>query len=331
MPDLFDPRRDLSKICVVEEAKDVQAVERTREYKGLYHVLGGALNPIKASVRRSCASANCWCASAAVDGIDVDEVIIATDPNTEGEATAAFLVRMLRDFPGLTVTRPAAGLPMGAELEFADELTLGRAMSGRRSLSEPPRVLEQTPPTGAGCAWTRRSHREAGTPRGLVAVDGPSGAGKSTYAQHLVDDLRADGCRVALVPTDHYATWDDPVAWWPRLIAEVITPLQRGWDAHYRPLVWRDGTPRPGPEVRLPWAPLIVIEGVSSARRSFAGKLSLGLWLDGGTAAERLERAVARDGEAERENLRRWQEFEAGWFAVDGTRERCVSVARGTV
>ncbi len=78
------------------------------------------------------------------------------------------------------------------------------------------------------------------------------------------------------MPTDHYATWDDPVAWWPRLIAEVITPLQRGWDAHYRPLVWRDGTPRPGPEVRLPWAPLIVIEGVSSARRRSPGSCRWG-------------------------------------------------------
>lgn len=144
-----DPRRDASKICVVEEAKDVQAVERTREYRGLYHVLGGALNPIKSigpdklRIRELLVRLG-----TSVDGIDVDEVIIATDPNTEGEATAAFLVRMLKDFPGLTVTRPAAGLPMGAELEFADELTLGRAMSGRRSLSEPPRVLEEFPPAG---------------------------------------------------------------------------------------------------------------------------------------------------------------------------------------
>ncbi|MBF6248020.1 toprim domain-containing protein, partial [Nocardia elegans] len=68
------------------------------------------------------------------DGVDVAEVIIATDPNTEGEATATYLVRMLRDFPGLTVTRLASGLPMGGDLEFADELTLGRALSGRRAL-----------------------------------------------------------------------------------------------------------------------------------------------------------------------------------------------------
>ncbi|WP_019201768.1 uridine kinase [Tsukamurella sp. 1534] len=162
---------------------------------------------------------------------------------------------------------------------------------------------------------------------GTVAVDGLSGAGKSTYAQGLVEELRAAGARTALVRTDDYATWDDPVAWWPRMVEEILLPFSRGWDAHYRPMVWRDGTPRPGPEVRLPWAPLVVIEGVSSARRSFARRLGLALWLEGGTAAERLERSVARDGEAEREHLRRWQEFESGWFAVDGTRERCVPIA----
>ncbi|NUT53537.1 MAG: recombination protein RecR [Saccharothrix sp.] len=125
-----DPRRDLTLICVVEEPKDVLAVERTREFKGRYHVLGGALDPlsgigpdqlrIKQLLTRI--------------GTEVNEIIIATDPNTEGEATATYLVRMLRDFPGLTVTRLASGLPMGGDLEFADELTLGRALAGRRSM-----------------------------------------------------------------------------------------------------------------------------------------------------------------------------------------------------
>ncbi|BDH59578.1 uridine kinase [Tsukamurella sp. PLM1] len=170
-----------------------------------------------------------------------------------------------------------------------------------------------------------------GGAEGIVAVDGPSGAGKSTYAQRLVDDLRADGARVALVRTDHYATWDDPVSWWPQLVSEVIDPLTRGRHAFYRPMVWREGVPAPGDEVRLTWAPLIVIEGVSSARRSIADRLSLALWLDGGTPAERLERAVARDGEEARAELVRWQEFERGWFAVDGTRERCVSVGESRV
>ncbi|WIY04896.1 recombination mediator RecR [Amycolatopsis mongoliensis] len=126
-----DERRDLTVICVVEEPKDVLAVERTREFKGRYHVLGGALDPLsgigpeqlrmRELLRR-------------IGEADISEIIIATDPNTEGEATATYLVRMLRDFPGLSVTRLASGLPMGGDLEFADELTLGRALSGRRVL-----------------------------------------------------------------------------------------------------------------------------------------------------------------------------------------------------
>lgn len=126
-----DARRDATSVCVVEEPKDVLAVERTREFRGRYHVLGGALDPlsgvgpdqlrIKELLTR-------------IGSEEITEVIIATDPNTEGEATATYLVRMLRDFPGLTVTRLASGLPMGGDLEFADELTLGRALSGRRAL-----------------------------------------------------------------------------------------------------------------------------------------------------------------------------------------------------
>ena len=130
-----DSRRDRTQICVVEEPKDVQAIERTREFKGRYHVLGGALDPLSGigpdqlRIRELLARIGNQ-----EDGVDVAEVIIATDPNTEGEATATYLVRMLRDFPGLTVTRLASGLPMGGDLEFADELTLGRALSGRRKM-----------------------------------------------------------------------------------------------------------------------------------------------------------------------------------------------------
>ncbi|PWV78315.1 DNA replication and repair protein RecR [Prauserella marina] len=126
-----DARRDPALICVVEEPKDVLAVERTREFRGRYHVLGGALDPLSGvgpdqlRIRELLAR---------IGAEEVTEVIIATDPNTEGEATATYLVRMLRDFPGLTVTRLASGLPMGGDLEFADELTLGRALSGRRAL-----------------------------------------------------------------------------------------------------------------------------------------------------------------------------------------------------
>lgn len=130
-----DPRRDRSMICVVEEPKDVQAIERTREFSGRYHVLGGALDPLSGVGPEQLRIRELLTRIGNQDdGVDVTEVIIATDPNTEGEATATYLVRMLRDFPGLTVTRLASGLPMGGDLEFADELTLGRAFSGRRAL-----------------------------------------------------------------------------------------------------------------------------------------------------------------------------------------------------
>src|SRR6476646_3622846 len=133
-----DPRRDASLVCVVEEPKDVLAVERTREFKGRYHVLGGALDPLAGvgpdGLRIRELLARLGGTGPAADETEIAEVIIATDPNTEGEATATYLVRLLRDFPGLTVTRLASGLPMGGDLEFADELTLGRALSGRRTL-----------------------------------------------------------------------------------------------------------------------------------------------------------------------------------------------------
>jgi recombination protein RecR len=123
-----DPRRSQTIICVVEEAKDVAAIERTREFRGLYHVLGGALSPIDgigpddlrfAQLVRRLADSG------------VTEVIIATDPNLEGEATATYLSRLLVQ-PGLRVTRLASGLPVGGDLEYADEVTLGRAFEGRR-------------------------------------------------------------------------------------------------------------------------------------------------------------------------------------------------------
>jgi recombination protein RecR len=126
-----DTRRDPQKVCVVEESKDVVAIERTREFKGRYHVLGGALDPLSGvgpdqlRIRELLGR---------IGSQDVTEVILATDPNTEGEATATYLIRLLRDFPGLTVTRLASGLPMGGDLEFADELTLTRALSGRRAV-----------------------------------------------------------------------------------------------------------------------------------------------------------------------------------------------------
>jgi recombination protein RecR len=127
-----DSRRDVSMVCVVEEPKDVQAVERTREFRGRYHVLGGALDPLSGIGPEQLRIRELL---NRLSETEISEVIIATDPNTEGEATATYLVRMLRDIPGLTVTRIASGLPMGGDLEFADELTLGRALAGRRAMA----------------------------------------------------------------------------------------------------------------------------------------------------------------------------------------------------
>ena len=124
-----DTRRDRTAVCVVEESKDVVAIERTREFRGLYHVLGGAISPIDGKgpgdlhirelVQR-------------LSDETITEVILATDPNLEGEATATYLSRLLGSLEGVRISRLASGLPVGGDLEYADEVTLGRAFSGRR-------------------------------------------------------------------------------------------------------------------------------------------------------------------------------------------------------
>ena len=123
-----DPRRDVSIICVVEEPKDVMAVERTREFRGRYHVLGGAISPIDGVGPDDLRVRELM--TRLLDG-SVKELILATDPNLEGEATAAYLARLVAPME-LIVTRLASGLPVGGDLEYADEVTLGRAFSGRR-------------------------------------------------------------------------------------------------------------------------------------------------------------------------------------------------------
>jgi len=125
-----DPRRDTALICVVEEPKDVVAIERTREFRGRYHVLGGAISPIE-GIGPDDLRIRELLGRLASD--DITEIIIATDPNLEGEATATYLARLLRPM-GLRVTRLASGLPVGGDLEYADEVTLGRAFEGRRLL-----------------------------------------------------------------------------------------------------------------------------------------------------------------------------------------------------
>ena len=128
-----DPRRDRSQLCVVEESKDVVAIERTNEFRGLYHVLGGSISPIDGRGPADLHTRELF--QRLADG-EVQEVILATDPDTQGEATASYLSRMLRDF-GVRVTRPASGLPVGGDLEYADQVTLGRAFEGRRLMFEP--------------------------------------------------------------------------------------------------------------------------------------------------------------------------------------------------
>ena len=124
-----NPKRDQSVICVVEEAKDVGAIERTRSYRGLYHVLGGAIDPINGIGPEQLRLRELL---KRLSGDTVQEIIIATNPNIEGEATATYLTRTISPL-GLKVTRLASGLPVGGDLEYADEVTLGRALEGRRS------------------------------------------------------------------------------------------------------------------------------------------------------------------------------------------------------
>ena len=125
-----DPRRDPSVICVVEEPKDVAAIEKIREFRGRYHVLGGAISPIDGIGPEDLRTRELM---ARLSDGGVTELILATDQNLEGEATATYLARLVKPL-GLRVTRPASGLPVGGDLEYADEVTLGRAFEGRRLL-----------------------------------------------------------------------------------------------------------------------------------------------------------------------------------------------------
>ena len=126
-----DPKRDLSVICVVEESKDINAIERTREFRGSYHVLGGAISPI-AGVGPDQLRIKDLMKRLADPGIK--EVILATNPNLEGEATATYLTRLLGAME-ISVTQLASGLPVGGDLEYADDMTLGRAFEGRRRVN----------------------------------------------------------------------------------------------------------------------------------------------------------------------------------------------------
>jgi recombination protein RecR len=127
----LDARRDNALLCVVEEINDLLAIEKTREFRGLYHVLGGSLSPLDG---RGPEQIRVKELQARLESSEVREVILATNPNVEGEATALYLLRVLKPFP-LKVTRIARGLPMGGDLEYADEATLARALEGRREIA----------------------------------------------------------------------------------------------------------------------------------------------------------------------------------------------------
>jgi len=125
-----DPRRDNTTICVVEESKDVIAIERTREFRGKYHVLGGAISPIDGIGPEQLRIRELMIR---LEAAGIIEVILATDPNLEGEATATYLSRLIKPMD-IKVSRLASGLPVGGDLEYADEVTLGRAFEGRRDV-----------------------------------------------------------------------------------------------------------------------------------------------------------------------------------------------------
>ena len=157
-PVCVDPRRDHSVICVVEEPKDVMSIERTREYRGMYHVLGGVINPM-ANVQPS--DLNIAKLLERLKDSEVKEVILALNPNVEGEATTSFLSQLLSQ-TDIKVTRLASGLPVGGDLEYADEITLGRALAGRRAvgapLAWPPRAVGPAPSSYSTAVQQRVPH-----------------------------------------------------------------------------------------------------------------------------------------------------------------------------
>jgi recombination protein RecR len=130
-PICLDDRRDTTTLCVVEESRDIVSIEKTGEFRGRYHVLLGAMSPLDGIGPEQLKMKELF---ARLEPEGVQEVIVCTNPNTEGEVTALYLARMLRPF-GIRVTRIASGLPVGGDLEYADELTLGRALEGRRELT----------------------------------------------------------------------------------------------------------------------------------------------------------------------------------------------------
>lgn len=156
----------------------------------------------------------------------------------------------------------------------------------------------------------------------LVAVDGPSGSGKTTFAPQLADALGREFPEVRVVSTDLLATWEDPLGWWPILEEHLLAPIARGHAARMPVVAWVSGVPRPGGVLDVPPTDVLVLEGVSAGRAAVSSRLTALIWVEVTEASDRLERAVARDGELMRPYLERWQHDEAAHFERDGTRLR---------
>lgn len=181
-----DARRDGSLICVVEEPKDVSVIERTGSFSGRYHVLGGSINPMQGigpdrlRIRELVTR---------LADEEIQEIILAMDPNLEGEATATYLSRMLTPI-GITVSRLASGLPVGGDLEYADEITLGRALEGRRILTAGQRQAQQSSPPDPQPAETAADERDApetSAEESLAPSASPEGEDSSTGSHHNHD------------------------------------------------------------------------------------------------------------------------------------------------
>lgn len=204
-----DPRRMDSVICVVEESKDIVAIERTREYRGRYHVLGGSINPIQGvgpddlRIRELISRLS--------DGA-VAEVIIATDPNIEGEATAAYLIRILSSI-GVAVSRLASGLPVGGDLEYADEITLSRAFEGRQRIlaQAAPGAPDSTSAQGSSMAQGSPTAQSSSTAQGSPTAQSSLTAQGSPAAQGSPGGPAADA-RPASGPASHAEAAPAPTA-----------------------------------------------------------------------------------------------------------------------
>ena len=156
----------------------------------------------------------------------------------------------------------------------------------------------------------------------LVTVDGPTGSGKTTLAIAMRSAVAARGRAVVIVPTDHFATWDNQFGWWPDLEACVLRPFAAGRPASYVAVDWSSGSPVFNRPITVPVPEVLLVEGVSASRRDVAGRTSMCIWVEACNAAERLERVIARDGEHERPFVVAWQLAEQAWFEADQTAAR---------